>query len=198
MKTSFIENLEQGSKVIKHWWLLLIAGILFIIAGCVSLFFPAETYLGLSLLLGIFILVAGISRIVIANSSRYMPGWGWMLTGGILEILLGLLLCFYPGLSVSTLYLFVGFYIMFSGCGLIAASIDMQKFGIKKWGWILASGIISILFAFLVIANPLFGGAAVAFLVGFAFIFAGASLVMFSFKLRNFHKHFKNMTDYMS
>jgi uncharacterized membrane protein HdeD (DUF308 family) len=127
-----------------------------------------------------------------------MPGWGWMLTGGILEVLLGLLLCFYPGLSIGTLYLFVGFYIMFSGCGLIAASIDMQKFGIKKWGWILASGIISILFAFLVIANPLFGGAAVAFLVGFAFIFAGVALVMFSFKLRNVHKHFKNLTDHMS
>lgn len=196
MKTTFMERMEQSAKAIKYWWVLLIAGILFAIAGLVAVLYPGITYVTLSLILGVAIFCAGLSRIIIAaSSSGYMPGWGWMLTGGILELLLGILLWVYPGLTAVMLYLFVGFYLMFSGCSMIASSIDLQKFEGSQWGWVLASGIISILLSFLVVANPIEGSLAVSYLIGFAFVFGGFSFISFAFKLRNVHKHFQNLKD---
>ncbi len=196
MKTTLMERLEKSSKAVKYWWLLLVAGILFALAGLVAVAFPDITYLTLSLILGVVIFCAGVSRIVIAaSSSGMMPGWGWMLTGGILEVLLGILLCIYPGLTAGMLYLFVGFYLMFTGCAMIASSIDLQRLGGSQWGWVLASGIISILFSFMVVANPVSGSFAVSYLVGFSFVFAGISFMTFSFKWRNVHKHFQHLKD---
>ncbi len=99
---------------VKHWYLYLIVGILFVVVGGYMLFVPQESYVALSLLFAIMFVVAGVATIVysIANNDT-LDGWGWVLTFGILSTLMGILMLVHPGLSMVTLAFLVGFVVLF-------------------------------------------------------------------------------------
>ena len=65
---NFIENLMgKAGKAIRHWWLLLISGILPLAAGIVVFCFPAESYITLSIMFGILMLISGIVELVVST-----------------------------------------------------------------------------------------------------------------------------------
>ena len=50
MKRRFENLTKKAARVIQHWWLLLIAGLLCIIAGVAVFVFPLESYVMISIL----------------------------------------------------------------------------------------------------------------------------------------------------
>jgi len=57
-------------KRLKHWYLLLIAGVLFIILGIGVFFTPLASFLTLALINSIGFVIGGISEIVYSISNR--------------------------------------------------------------------------------------------------------------------------------
>ena len=55
--------------MIRHWWLMLLVGILVIIAGILVFVFPAQSYFALGVLFGILMLLSGAAQLVIAGTS---------------------------------------------------------------------------------------------------------------------------------
>lgn len=61
------------------------------------LLFPAAGLMGLSILIGVFLLLEGSLEIVMAFAFRPSPRWGWMLIAGIVTLIMGVLVfVFFP------------------------------------------------------------------------------------------------------
>ena len=89
--------LENSKRAIRYWWLLLLVGVILIVAGISVFLYPVQSYLGLSVLFGWLMLVSGVLEAVLASSNRhFVTGRGWMLVGGIIEIILGIILIMFP------------------------------------------------------------------------------------------------------
>jgi hypothetical protein len=59
-----------------------------VIVGVLLLRHPGEGLLTLTLLLIVFFIVEGISKVIFSLSVRPFPNWGWVLASGIVGILL--------------------------------------------------------------------------------------------------------------
>jgi uncharacterized membrane protein HdeD (DUF308 family) len=85
-----------GARHVPHFWLQLISVSLFIVVGALFLRNPGESLLTLTLLLIVFFLIEGISKVIFALTIRPFPNWGWVLVSGIV----GILLAFYLWASI--------------------------------------------------------------------------------------------------
>ena len=94
MKQNFENISKKISRAIRHWWLMLIVGILSLVAGIMVFVFPLESYVTLSVLFGILMVLVGASQLIIASASNnYLMMRGYVIVGGVLDVLLGLFLC---------------------------------------------------------------------------------------------------------
>ena len=81
-----------GAGQVPHFWLQLISVILAVLIGFLFLRDPEQGLLTITLLLIVFFMIEGISKVVFALTIRPFPNWGWMLGSGLVGILLSLLL----------------------------------------------------------------------------------------------------------
>lgn len=189
MTNTFASLLENSKRAIRFWWLLLIIGIVLFVLGILVFIFPAQSYLGMSVLFGWVMLVTGILEVVVASANRhFVTGRGWMLAGGIIEIILGLILIFNIALSAATLPIFLGFWLLFRGFSAIGLGGDMNALRIAGSGWTIFSGILLLLCALWVLFQPLVvGTAAVVIWVGISLLFAGVAAFSLAFQLHRAH-----------
>ena len=150
--------ISKAVKTVKNWWLLLLTGILLVIGSVWVFFTPLESYVNLAWIFSILVLANGISYVIFSiSNNKELEGWGWYLAGGLFEIIIGIVLIYYPEISIVILPLVVGFWFMFRGAQIIAASLELKKYGILDWGWIMLFGIALTIMAFFMILDPLFG-----------------------------------------
>lgn len=187
--TSLIEHSKQA---IRYWWLLLVVGAALFVVGLLVFAFPARSYLGLSMLFGWLMLLSGVLEVVLSSVNRhFITGRGWMLAGGIIEIILGVILISHVALSAATLPLFLGFWLLLRAFGAIGLGGDMRSLGVPGAGWTLVSGILLLICSLWILFRPLeFGSTAVVVWVGVSLLFAGIAAVSLSLQLRQAHRCF--------
>lgn len=187
----------QAKKTIKNWWLVLVVGVLCIAAGITVFCYPVDSYFTLSIFLGVFMLISGISELVVALTSRnWFMTRGYNVTGAILDILVGLLLCARPSITALALPIILGVWLLYHGFMIIGIAGDFKSFGMKKTGWITAGGILLLILSILIIVNPLtFGTSAIIVILGVALICTGAAAIGFSFRLKNIRNYVKEFED---
>jgi uncharacterized membrane protein HdeD (DUF308 family) len=81
-----------GARDVPHYWLQLISVVLAIVIGVLLLNQPESGLLLMTVLLIVFFMVEGISKIIFALTIRPFPNWGWVLASGIVGILLAVYL----------------------------------------------------------------------------------------------------------
>jgi uncharacterized membrane protein HdeD (DUF308 family) len=169
-----------GRRSTLPWWLVLVEGIIAAFLGLILLIAPGATLVFLVQLLGLYLFVAGIFRIIgiFLDSSS----WGWRLLSGVLSILAGLLVLDHPLWSTlmvpTVLVFFVGFLSILQGAaGLVVA---FQGGG---WGVGILS-VLGILFGLILVINPLIGVAALALVLGFFMLVGGIGAVLQAFRMR--------------
>lgn len=168
----------------KYWWLSLILGIIFLALGILTFIFPFTSYLTMSIIFGITILISGIFYIVM-STTRSMKGRGWLIVSGLIEIVLGILLTLWPGISAAILPYVLGFWLMFKGFTLIGIGSDMSDIKGSGWGWTIAWALGIIVCAFIILIYPLiFGMEAVILWVGITLLVGGGSLISFAINLK--------------
>jgi len=170
---------------VKNWWISLLLGILYLFAGVWVFQTPLESYVSLSILFSVFIFVSGISQIVFSISNRRnTQNWGWYLAGGILDLIIGMLLITHPLMTMSILPFYVGFWLLFQGFLAIGLSFQFKAIGVSSWGWMLFFGILTLIFSFLLLANPVFAGLSIVYMTAIAFITTGVSRIFLAFDLK--------------
>jgi len=177
--------ISKITNAIKNWWIFLITGILLILASIWIFRTPLESYVGLAWLFSILVLANGISYTFFSISNREeLEGWGWYLSSGIFGILIGMILILYPEISIVLLPFIVGFWLMFSGISVISTSLDLKKYYIMDWGWLMLFGILITILAFFMVLNPFFGAFNIVYITSLALLVYGISHIMLAFKLK--------------
>lgn len=156
---NFIENIiGKAGKAIRHWWLLLVSGILTIAAGIVVFCFPAESYVTLSIMFGVLMLVNGVTELAVSISSRnYFMMRGYTIIGGVLDLILGIFLCAYPQITLALLPVILGIWIMYHSIMAIGFGADLNTFKVKGSGWAIAGGILLLILSLLILIIPSIG-----------------------------------------
>ena len=78
-----------GAKDVPHFWLQLISAVLALLIGLLLLRNPNAGLLIRTVLLIVFFVVEGISKIIFALNIRPFAGWVWVLLSGVVGLLLG-------------------------------------------------------------------------------------------------------------
>jgi len=173
------------SKSIKHWYIPMIIGILFLALGFYVLTVPLETYATLAIIFSVSFIVAGLLEIVFSIENREtLDGWGWYLTSGLLGLLIGIYLAINPDVSMTILPFVVGFTLMVRSFQLLGFSFDLRDQKILSWGNLAIASILSIIMSFLLIINPFFTSLSLVTLTSMAFIFVGIALIVLAFDLK--------------
>src|SRR5262249_37606604 len=81
-----------GARHVPHFWLQLISFILAVLIGFLFLRDPEQGLLTVALLLIVFFMIEGLSKVVFALTIRPFPNWGWVLASGVMGIVLSLIL----------------------------------------------------------------------------------------------------------
>ena len=194
MKRHFENLAAKVGRVIKHWWLLMIAGILCIAAGIVVFIFPLQSYVTLSILFGIMMVVVGAAELVIASTSgNYLAMKGYVITGGILDLFLGIFLGVYPAVPLVLLPIMLGIWMMYHSFMMIAFGGDLDVFKLAGSGWIIFGGILLLILSIIVLVNPFSAGiATVIVFTGIGLLVLGTLLCGQSALLRKVHEKFDN------
>ena len=189
------ELMETMKKRVKYWWVSLLIGILSIVLGIWCLVIPDATLVALTMVFIASFLLSGIMEISFAVSNRkIMPGWGFELTGGIIDLAFGIILIFLPtALAATVLIFFVGFWIMFRAIWGIGVAIDMQRNNISGWGWLLTLAILGVLFSLLFIISPAFGASVMIAFASVAFVFYGIFRIYLAFTFKSLHNRLDEM-----
>ena len=81
-----------GARDVPHYWLSLISAVLAIVIGLLLLRQPDSGLLVMTVLLIVYFMVEGISKVIFALTIRPFPNWGWVMASGIVGIVLAVYL----------------------------------------------------------------------------------------------------------
>lgn len=117
------------SKPVRGFWLTLIVGIFYAIAGLYILFNLASAAVALTLAFGILFIAEGVFTIIMAFTNRVGNSMSWlMVLNGVITLILGILvLNSWPSSALWLIGLYVGISLLFSGISLLAAGLATRK-----------------------------------------------------------------------
>jgi len=177
--------LKTVTNTVKHWYIPLVVGLIFIGIGIYTLMSPLESYLTLSIIFSLSFLFSGLFETIFSISNRNeIDNWGWTLAFGILTFLLGVLLIMNPVISITTLPLYVGFIVLFRSIMGISYALELKNYGVLDWGNLMAIGILGLIFSLILIWNPLFAGFSIVLWTGLTLISGGVFSLYLSLKLK--------------
>lgn len=190
MRTHFDNLTLKASRVIRHWWLYMLCGILCMVAGIAVFIFPMESYMTMGLLFGILMLFVGAAQLIVASSSgNYLAMKGYVIVGGILDLIMGIILCINPAVSLVLMPVLLGIWMLYHSFMIMAFGGDMETFRIDGSGWTVVGGALLMLLSIFVLVNPMSAGVAtVVTLAGVGLIVFGLLLCILSFKLKDLHR----------
>jgi uncharacterized membrane protein HdeD (DUF308 family) len=175
-----VSSYAGGRAEALPWWVVLVEGIVLALLGLILLVAPGASLVFLVWLLGIYLLIAGIFRIIgIFLDSSY---WGWKLASGILCLIAGLAILSNPLWSTTVastwLVILVGFLVMLQGAaGLIVA--------FQGGGWGMgALSVLGILLGLFLVINPLIGVATLTLILAIFMLIGGVGAVIQAFRIR--------------
>lgn len=113
---------------VPHFWLQLVSVVLSVLVGILFLRNPGAGLLTLTLLLIVFFMVEGISKIIFSLTIRPFPNWGWVFASGVI----GILLAFYlwantPVTAIWLLGVLLGIELISEGAALGSMAWQARK-----------------------------------------------------------------------
>ncbi len=169
----------------RHWWVPVIRGIAAIIFGVIAFVYPGLTIAVLVLLFGAWVLVDGVFRIVGAIGHRASDSdWGFNLIIGILGIIIGFLTFHAPGITALALVIYIAAWALMIGATEIAVAIKLRR-EIKGEWFLILMGLASIVFAILLLWNPVLGAATLIWIMAWYAVIFGVLAIIFGLRLRS-------------
>lgn len=190
-----VHLLKSLTESVKHWYIPLILGIMFIVCGIYIFTSPLVAYLTLSVFFSVSFVVSGILDIIFSiRNAKIFKGWGWYLISGLLSLIMGIYLVTYPQLSMAVLPFVAGFTLMFRSFQLLGFSLDLKGHGVPNWGNSAILSILGVILSFMLLANPIFSGFSIVLLTGMSFLFTGIASSVLAFDLRKLKKFPERIT----
>lgn len=168
----------------KYWWVFLVRGLLGIVFGVLAFVMPVITLATLVIVWGAYAFTDGIVALWAAitgntdNDNRWLVG-----LQGVIGVAAGVLTFVMPVVTGLGLLMLIAAWSLAVGVLQLVAAVKLRK-EITSELWLGLSGLVSILFAFFVIARPGEGALAVIWIIGSYSIIFGVILVAFALRVR--------------
>jgi uncharacterized membrane protein HdeD (DUF308 family) len=177
--------LEIKTLFAGRWWAVVLRGIVAILFGVLAFSWPGVTLATLVLFFGWYALVDGIFSLVSAIGGRRSREDRWLLAlEGIVGLWAGFVTLRAPAITAMVLVFFISIWAMATGFLRVAAAIRLRK-EISGEVWLALSGVLSIVFALMLMFRPLLGAMSLLWVIaGFALVL-GVTLVMLGIELRH-------------
>lgn len=115
---------------VKEWgnfFLWLLSGVFYAIAGFLAFYNPLLTSLALTLVLAISLIVSGVLRIWTGFAARPRSGWGWLVAAGVLALVVGLIIAArWPADTVYLIGLILAVELIFEGWSFVAVALALR------------------------------------------------------------------------
>ncbi len=173
-----------------HWFLFTVEGAVLVALGAVAVTIPAIANVDVTGALGWIFLFSGAVGLAITYLARKAPGSLWSLLSALLAIFVGVVLIenrsqdLYGGMmgwpfhNAGPLRLILVLFFLTEGAASIMFSIEHRRHRTGRWALMLASGIVDIVLASVIIfALPGSSAWAMGVLVGVNMILGGAALI---------------------
>ena len=183
-------NIEQVRQAVatslhEHWVLYLVEGIILVVLGLIAIVVPPIATLAVELLFGWLFLLSGIMGLITTFWMRDAPGFWWSLLSGVLGIAAGIVLLVWPLSGVLSLTLVLIVFFSIEGIASVMYALEHKRELSGRWGFMLASGIIDLIIAAIILFGlPGSAAWALGLLVGINLAFGGAALIAMALHAR--------------
>ena len=153
-------------------------GILLVFLGMLAWMSPLFSGITIAIMIGMIMLFGGIVGTVYSFKSPSFKEGIWKFLFGGVTLLFGFILIAYPGKGLGALTIILTIFFILEGITKIVIAFKIKSN--EGWGWVLFSGILSLLFAIIIIANwPVSGAWAIGITVGSYLLIFGLSMISF-------------------
>jgi uncharacterized membrane protein HdeD (DUF308 family) len=155
---------------------LMVSGVFMVVFGVLALFSPAVTGGAVVKIVAIVLLVTGILRLVQAIRSQRKADTVMSSILGAVIAGLGVLVWFNPNLGSGFLIALLAVFFLAHGLWKISSAFQYRRY--VAWGWVLLSGVISLVLAWSMWRQwPLQGGWSIGILVGLDLLLTGLATI---------------------
>ena len=169
----------------KHWWLLMVEGVVLIILGILAIAYPFMATIAVDLYVGWLFLIAGVVGLIALFAADDSAAFLWTLVTAALAVVLGVLLIWKPAAGAMSLTFALTAFFFAEGLFQVITSLAYRKAMPGAWGWMLASGLCDLLLvAIIVAAWPLSAAWTLGLLVGVNLLTSGVAIVMVAMAAR--------------
>jgi uncharacterized membrane protein HdeD (DUF308 family) len=110
-----------------------VIALIYLVAGALALFDPVAASLSLTIFIAAMLVAVGVLRAVMAFHMRPISGWGWVLFGAVLSILLGVLIFIqWPVSGLFAIGLFVAIELIIDGWSCIFFALAAKSIGSER------------------------------------------------------------------
>lgn len=178
-------SLADGLKVLRDKWGWIVAlGVVFVLAGVVALGSVVAATASAVMIVGIMMIMGGAAELIAAfgvKDWKRAVFWGLL---GVLYIAAGIIAILNPFAAASILTLMLGAALVVGGVLRIFLAFEMRSAG-KPWGWVVFSGLISLLLGFMIIAQwPASSFFVLGIFLGIDLIFIGSGWISMGLALK--------------
>lgn len=187
-----MKEVVTDTRPADMWWLGVIYGIVTLIFGIAALFWPGLTLVTLVYIFSAYILVWGVIEIVrsLTNMNGAFGSWWLTLIFGVLCVGVGVYLVRHPAVSFETFILLIGFTFVVRGIfDIVGALFDGDTATSKTLSII--GGILGLIVGVIILRQPVAGGVAFVWLIGFYALLFGPLTIALSLDV---HKHGGELT----
>ena len=176
------------------WWVTLVRGVLLALLGCYALVATLSDFVALFQVIAVFQIVDGVLAVV-AGIVGLTQSRAWTITRGFLGIVAGIVVLSAPLLFVELTAIVLVFVIAFQcvGGGIleIIAAIQERR-TIQGPGWLLFSGVLSILLGIVIMGQPILTAVVLAKVFGIVAIGFGVAVVVMAMRIRRIAGQFSD------
>jgi len=168
-------------------WFLILGGVL-IALGVAAIAFPFIAALSVNILVGVILLLSGALGLIHTFGAKGWKGVSISLINSLLALVVGVLLLLYPIPGILSLSLLIGLF--FIATGILRGLLAWRLRPFDQWGWLMASGVVSLLLGVLILFLwPEAASWVLGLLVGIDLIFIGWTLLMLGLAARRALQH---------
>ncbi len=172
---------DAAEKLSSQWWVLLLSGSLAVVVGVVILSIQ-WTVQDLATFAAIFLIVNGAFRMLtptVDNSGRE-----WTLGVGVAEVLVGIAFVAWPSVSLLTLAIFIGAWVLVHGVFDLAGGIG-SRHDVKFWWLYVIVGVIEVPLGILLLDRPDLSLAIAIAVVGVWAVLIGMLEILVAFEVKH-------------
>ena len=176
----------------RRWWVLLIQGILLVILAILIFNNPLDVLAGLSIWVGILVLIAGIAGVFAWFGADKDEREGGSLLWSIITFLFGIVLLSNLLVTMKTLTILFGVWLLIGGIHLIRSGLVLRRETSSPGLLIIVTGVLAVIVSLATIFNIGTGAVTISILLGLQVLLIGIAFVILAFVKKAIIEKVKN------